>query len=216
MAGVIHASHCHSTVHAQQQTHRCKGYTRHAAAVAAPLGMPAHERQAEASSHVRCTTHIDLNSQHERPGAYIRPFDSRSPSAGGVTTAERARRTEAPTPPHERTQAAAEAIARASIRETGDQHRTAAQACHFTVCSLQTTFAVRTQAVQSPPRKAHNTAAIAKSRAKLRPRQAEASSSTAPERERGGEKRAESGIVAPLACCYVFPQSRRLTGRVLE
>ena len=98
MAGVIHASHCHSTVHAQQQTHRCKGYTRHAAAVAAPLGMPAHERQAEASSHVRCTTHIDLNSQHERPGAYIRPFDSRSPSAGGVTTAERARRTEAPTP----------------------------------------------------------------------------------------------------------------------
>ena len=103
---------------------------------------------------------IDFNSQHERPGAYIRPFYSRSPSAGGVTTAERARRTEAPTPPLERTRAAAEATARASIRETRDQHRTAAQARHFTVCSLQTTFAVRTQAVQSPPRKAHDTAAI--------------------------------------------------------
>ena len=161
MAGVIHASHCHSTVHAQQQTHRCKGYTRHAAAVAAPLGMPAHERQAEASSHVRCTTQPRLqHSQHERPGAYIRPFYSRSPSAGGVTTAERARRTEAPTPPLERTRAAAEATARASIRETRDQHRTAAQARHFTVWPLQTTFAVRTQAVQSPPRKAHDTAAI--------------------------------------------------------
>ena len=51
-------------------------------------------------------------------GAYIRPFDSRSPSAGGATTAESARRTEAPTSFLERTRAMAEANRTLIHRET--------------------------------------------------------------------------------------------------